>query len=1661
VIELRTANKPSGTRLRARLDEFSLAGANAPILLVSQCWIDIDLRLDAPTEFVVWAPPGKYHAFGVRLSKIEVDGQLHGPMGTEFWRAAFEIALQVFPERPAQVRIDADLGALLSGAELARALDIRVVPGKDPQSFVMPEKGPAHFVLPIPARAPTLTLQAGVDLAAQALPPGTKVTLQERDPCDLPALFAGQHIVGPVIEVHAGERLAGDAEISVPYEPTLLASAGIAPAGIVVLQWDKAAGCYRELRPARLDTRRQRLTIRSRTFSAFFACTPGIEILAPPLQQDAWGRAVGFSSSTTVTVAGRTSDDRAQVALTQPPVAATWAGLGWFDFENLPQGPEETPIVLTASIDGMVPHDCEFVSRRMPPPKRVTTPSRLYGPHLAISRQNIPVVSAVVIQTRFSSDDLFAPIATWQQAFSRHGPYLYRPNEQRDGWRWQALLPDAFFENEAARMTIRALAALTPIPIDPGVPERVRALAAVASFLTANPSALVQQTVLQVLNLSGNPFRAGGLTLSSRVPVLMLEGDQFGAAFVAATLEGVEAADQSTLKDPLRSLHGGLPAYPQPRPEVFAGRLFYVTGSLEGDPKDFQREVVSDGLWCAAVALRRDPRSQQPVIVAIGVLADRDQQPRSAIRLFRRRPDGTWTDEVVLDDRAFLDVDFDFGPGGDVRIVAALAATPVWVLTQLVLVQQVAGQWTASPIAFPKGDSGRISDRGISPRIHVDDQGRNWVVSGDLVGAYEWTIAVEDNGVWNGTLIQRGSSADLTGSQIVSNPEFLVVSGVSLAHWAPAIVPDGSGGLWCAYSNGMLNLAHIDLNSLQVELGEIDVDRETGFYPSLALRASGAPAVVYKDPWGPGISGLLDLDDLQFLSVEDGYVVPGGERFAPLLPPFGNGFVDLAAFGPHVRLDCSNVLNPARLPDLLASILMNLHWHIVFLPAGGWYPSGLVYRTSHPRLAQLVEGLRRRPTMAVFTIDNRDFPDENIGRIDITSFLDPLGTIDSELVGDLDSRTVSSALVSAFAGQNIPLHPGNSAIQVLNPGTAWDLTDSTAFQVGTSSFSQLYQIRKEDDRLSVRIPPVLTVTDRAGPRDSLGRPMPCMILQETWDSQAAPFLNLFTGFSIQLPKDTPGRIVYVSYGNMHVSAYQPAYPASAQQGGVKFTIEVPQIYARNEDPGVDIEATEPSTIELVLAPFVQEGRLRWWVREATVTIGHLNAEVDLFLFGWLQWLWLVPGVNLLLLGFNPIANAYATSAVNDQLNPPDTGTLQGLIAQAMQMWVDARVGETADSPGPFDAAHLRRLYIRTWGRASISGPDQSVLDVVPASGLSFGQVTIGAAPADRNLLLTSDGEIPVFLEEVGVTVGAPEFRIASVPAWPSILPSGGSLVMPVEFVPDIPPGFRNGTLTATFNGGKRIAVALRALALPRPQPVIRIRPPDLLNFGVVVAGQQSQASVAVFNDGDATLDLAAPRIDGDPALIGAFAVVAPTVLSVPPQGSAMLALSFAPPRGGATHFEARLILDSNDPDHPRSQLSVFGVAAAGTLLVLPTAVHFGDTQLDANIPPLPPGLPPTVHRGSTSGVTLYNTGAAGLTILAASFQVTDANGVPSVDYHLWNVDGSAVQQVDLPLAAGAMHTLVIQFLPIAAGLHAARLPIRSDDPTQPLVTVNVTGTGIA
>jgi len=92
---------------------------------------------------------------------------------------------------------------------------------------------------------------------------------------------------------------------------------------------------------------------------------------------------------------------------------------------------------------------------------------------------------------------------------------------------------------------------------------------------------------------------------------------------------------------------------------------------------------------------------------------------------------------------------------------------------------------------------------------------------------------------------------------------------------------------------------------------------------------------------------------------------------------------------------------------------------------------------------------------------------------------------------------------------------------------------------------------------------------------------------------------------------------------------------------------------------------------------------------------------------------------------------------------------------------------------------------------------------------------------------------------------------------------------------------------------------------------------------------------------------------------------------------------------------------------------------------------------------------------------VYNVGVAPLTIVGSSFRVLEAgSGQVSPHFEILGAAGQPFPQNDLQLNGGAFQSLSIQFRPVTAGDHAARIVITPTDQAEPPVTVSISGQGV-
>lgn len=210
----------------------------------------------------------------------------------------------------------------------------------------------------------------------------------------------------------------------------------------------------------------------------------------------------------------------------------------------------------------------------------------------------------------------------------------------------------------------------------------------------------------------------------------------------------------------------------------------------------------------------------------------------------------------------------------------------------------------------------------------------------------------------------------------------------------------------------------------------------------------------------------------------------------------------------------------------------------------------------------------------------------------------------------------------------------------------------------------------------------------------------------------------------------------------------------------------------------------------------------------------------------------------------------------------------------------------------------------------------------------------------------------------------------------------------------------------------------------------RIEAPPSLAFGIVTPGQIANQTIWVRNKGNGPLTVHSLGIDNP-----VFTLVSPAApLTLPAQGRQQVTVRFTPTAtGGQT---GTLTISSNDPANATTTVSVTGgqnqVSPVPSISVTPTSLAFGN-----------------VGAGQTKDVslTVQNTGAASLAVSSLSIVTGPFRVVsPSTPF-------------DLP--AGGQRTVTIRFSPKTAGSKNGTLTIASNDPTQPSVSVSLTGQGVA
>ncbi len=213
------------------------------------------------------------------------------------------------------------------------------------------------------------------------------------------------------------------------------------------------------------------------------------------------------------------------------------------------------------------------------------------------------------------------------------------------------------------------------------------------------------------------------------------------------------------------------------------------------------------------------------------------------------------------------------------------------------------------------------------------------------------------------------------------------------------------------------------------------------------------------------------------------------------------------------------------------------------------------------------------------------------------------------------------------------------------------------------------------------------------------------------------------------------------------------------------------------------------------------------------------------------------------------------------------------------------------------------------------------------------------------------------------------------------------------------------------------------------QPAISVSPTSK-DYGNLAAGRSKSATFRMYNEGTSSLTLGAISIEGTDG--GEFAIKSDgcSGKTIKPSRTCSLAVAFAPTSSGSR--SAQIMIPSNDPDTPTLTVNITGTSVP-ILSVSPTSKNYG-----------------SLAAGKTKSATfrLSNKGAASLTLGAISIDGTDSG-----EFAIKS-DGCSGKS----LSASKSCSLVVAFVPTAAGSKSAEIQIPSDDPTTSTLSVGLTGT---
>jgi hypothetical protein len=1543
-----------------------------------------------------------------------------------------------------------------------------------------------------------------LNFSGDTFPANSRIDIRRKSSESIPALFQHQRPLGPVMEISSTARASGWIEITLPYDDALIGKTRESARNLVVLQLDTDRSVYTEHRPVRIDTRQRTLTIQTRTLSLFFPGPPGFTVDYPHFHQSA-GETVHYTLDETLTLAGGSQDSTVQFFI--PGFSGGFSRAGRFHFSGVPLPFRGDNLVrLRAVARGGVAHEAELLVRHAPPRRLVTSPNALYAPELSPSPDNIPFITAGVNQIgRYEFEaGLIELLETWQTQWHRPGYYLYRFDPGLNDWPWVRMLPDAWFENEAAGlligdMNLRFGAGGFHIPKPPPASDGLHNLRQLTLHVLGSQVPEYIQYARDNIDRVASPFARGNLVMSANAPLLHLNENRVQTVFVAATASGISLSRSSRIGSYLasryNSLFRDLPHERVTDPFVGVGRFFYMEIGLpppgSNQPVKRTREVIAEDIWCHRVVMRLNPSTGNPAVLALGALPDDEQgNPRSSLRLFTRVAEGggfRWVDEEVWSGRPIVDADFDFDPERHIRIVARVYDESD-LDRQLYELRRRGGGWQARAVLYESAEVRlRETGFGVTPRIVIDRRGRSLI---GIVGARLvpiWFVLVESGTTWQAVVVNGLLPSNLADHD--DNFDFTQDNRLNANMLAPAMTLMADSRLLLAHTDGTLQLAEIDLERLEVSTSAVDVDRLTGLSPSIAITPRGTVGIAYKDAWGTGERGGGATQHLFYFNTGDGLYVPS--RQLPFPPGMRQETVNLRWFAPHVPIGRNELVNfdtagdPALQDRLVRSILLDRKFHVLIVPGEHDFDGipRLAIERSHPEILDVILNLDTQPQITQLTLDNSDFADEPVSRIHITSF-GRLALLSAAHADALNMGDVPTGFEDELQAAGLPgsmdrsydvtrLREGEWDILVGDPFGVSIIVEPIPAPPGTTVFVRSpttlrYLCRLTEDGIEVTLGPLVTIVDQADTRDADGRAAPLAVSQWTYDTFGQNVSRRFVGIGLNDFPDDLNRAKWLELSDIRITDVAAFDPGTDQNGSIRFTMTVDRIYSEGRQTGADftVESTEPTVYYIDFAPFVdRDSHLDWYLRRVLQT-GHLEVSIDIF--SGAAWLLIL---SVVLFPWSLIVKLEVLEDVQERVDEGfrdvEPGNIPELLLTSFLHFVDEFIHErelavsqaggfpaTVDDENPLpriEAVWLRDRFLHYWIRGAAR--PEAIIHLVPET-INFGVTPVNGPAVERNILITNSGSIPILVNSIVISPGANEFSVVASTILPQPVTSENSLAAPLRFRPISNPGPRERTISVAFSDGRTLHARAVAVASEAVFPDLMLIAPSIVTFGIVHNGQVVVREVEVQNVGQVPLTVQAPVLLADQGRLQPFQLNPSTQFSLSPGAGRMIQIRFSPNAPAPEEHRARLRISSNDPDSPVRDVNIYAVSGGpqgqSGLLLRASETHFDFGR---------------VRRGpaffGVRYLNIFNFGSTRLTIVRSSLEVVGRQGgPPSVHYDVTGLQGVPLPSTDIMMPPSTGLDLLVFFRPFTSSLHTGTISVAAIEAPGKSLKVTVEGVGI-